>query len=340
MCRMAVTGDVPMRAKGYVVILACGLLALGACSKQERAADAMPQQAAEEAPAAAPVELPAANLMRRRADAPMEAPPATEDQLQSAAATQEDGERKFIRTATAEFRVRDVYGAALSIEDLTAKHGGFIVRNDIRAEVDEVRTRPAGDGNLIELATYTVRGQLQVRVPSVHTQAFMRALAAQVEFLDSRNFAARDAQFELLRQQLAYARHQDAQRTLGDVAAGPGKVGEKARAVDARTQSQAQRDEALIARREFEDRVAFATIDLSLYQVPRVRSTVRMDVDEAARRASPGFFRRLGHALGAGWFGLLDAAVFLSQLWPLWLVLGAVVFAVRRWRQRESRTIS
>lgn len=321
-----------MRAKGYVVILAGGLLALGACSKQERAADA--QQVAAEAPAAAP-EMPAANLARRRTDAPMEAPP-TEDQLRSGVTSQEGGERKFIRTATAEFRVREVYGSALAIEDLAAKHGGFITRNDISSQIDEVRTRPAGDGNLIELATYTVRGQLQVRVPSTAAQAFLRALAAQVEFLDSRTFAAMDAQFELLRQQLAYARYQDAQRALGGVAAGPGKVGEKAQAVDARTQSQAQRDEALIASKEFEDRVAFATIDLSLYQAPRVRSTVRMDVDEAARRASPGFFRRLGHALSTGWFGLLDAAVVLSQLWPLWLVLGTMVFAVRRWRQRKG----
>jgi hypothetical protein len=265
----------------------------------------------------------------------MEAPP-TEGQLRSAVTSQEDGERKFIRTATAEFRVREVYGSALAIEDLAAKHGGFVTRNDISSQIVEVRTRPAGDGNLIELATYTVRGQLQVRVPSTRAQAFLRALAAQVEFRDSRTFAAMDAQFELLRRQLAYARHQDAQRALGDVAAGPGKVGEKARAVDARTQSQAQRDEALIASKEFEDRVAFATIDLSLYQAPRVRSTVRMDVDEAARRASPGFFRRLGHALSTGWFGLLDAAVVLSQLWPLWLVLGAMVFAVRRWRQRKG----
>ena len=321
-----------MRAKGYVVILAGGLLALGACSKQERAADA--QQVAAEAPAAAP-EMPAANLARRRTDATMEAPP-TEDQLRSGVTSQEGGERKFIRTATAEFRVREVYGSALAIEDLAAKHGGFITRNDISSQIDEVRTRPAGDGNLIELATYTVRGQLQVRVPSTAAQAFLRALAAQVEFLDSRTFAAMDAQFELLRQQLAYARYQDAQRALGGVAAGPGKVGEKAQAVDARTQSQAQRDEALIASKEFEDRVAFATIDLSLYQAPRVRSTVRMDVDEAARRASPGFFRRLGHALSTGWFGLLEAAVVLSQLWPLWLVLGAMVFAVRRWRQRKG----
>jgi hypothetical protein len=322
-----------MRATGCAVVLACGLLAIGGCSKHEQAADAGSPQTAEEAAAAAPAAmLEVKPETRSRADAPVESP-AVESQLQSAAASQDDGERKFIRTAAAEFRVREVYGAALAIEDLAAQHGGFVVRNDIRSDVDEVRTRPSGDGNLIELATYTVRGQLQVRVPSARTQAFMRALAAQVEFLDNRTFAATDAQFELLRQQLAYARHEDAQRALGEVAAGPGKLGEKAQAVDARAQSQAERDEALIARRTFEDRVAFATIDLSLYQTPRVRHTIRMDVEEAARRDGPGFFPRLGHALSAGWFGLLDTAVALSQLWPLWLALAAAAVLIRRRRR-------
>lgn len=324
-----------MHARGCAVVLMCGLLVAG-CSKQgDYAAEVKSQEAA--APAAAPSDAaapPVADMMARQRTAAPAAEPSVDSQLQSAAATQEDGERKFIRTAEAEFRVRDVYGSALAIEDLVAQYGGFVVGNDIRAQIDDVETRPGGDGNLIELATYTVRGQLQVRVPSARAQPFMRALAAQVEFLDSRNFAAMDAQFELLRQQLAYARHQDAQRALGDAAAGPGKLGEKVQAVDARTESQSQRDEALIARRTFEDRVAFATIDLSMYQMPRVRRTVRMDIDAVVRRDGPGFFQRLGHALRLGWFGLLDVAVALSRLWPLWVLLAAGVVLVRRWRRR------
>jgi len=323
-----------MHGKFCAVLLACALLGSVSCSRQSNPAAGATMQE-EAAPAAAPAAAPpvADTVARSRSDASA-TDLSVEDQLQSAAATQEDGERKFIRTAQAEFRVRDVYRSTLAIEDLVAQHGGFVTRNDIRAQVDDVETRPSGDGNLIELATYTVRGQLQVRVPSVRTQVFMRALAGQVEFLDNRNYAAVDAQLELLRQQLAYARHQEAQRTLGEVAAGQGKLGEKTQTVEARTLAQGQRDEALIERRSFEDRVAFATIDLSLYQTPNVRRTVRMDVDAVVRRGGPGFFARLGHALSTGWFGLLDTAIALSRLWPLWLLLAAALVLIRRWRRR------
>lgn len=322
-----------MQVRTGAVMLVCGLMLAG-CSKQhEQAADAA-SPATEAAPAAPAADaVPAANLAaRRRSDAPAE--PAAADQLQSAVASQDDGERKFIRAATAQFQVREVYRSALAIEDLVAQHGGFVVRNDIRADVDDVRTRSAGGGNLVELATYTVHGDLQVRVPSARAQGFLRALAGQVEFLDNRTFSATDAQFDLLRQQLAYERHQQAQATLGDVASGPGKVGDRAQVVEARSQSQGQRDEALIARKAFEDRVAFATIDLSLYQTPRVRRSERPDIDAALRRDGPGFFARLGLAMSEGWLGLLDVVVALARLWPLWAVLLAGAVMVRGWRRR------
>lgn len=320
-----------MHAKGGAVMLVCGLMLAG-CSKQhEQAADALSQPMEAAAPAAAP---PAANMAaRQRSEAPAE-PAGVEEQLQSAAASQDDGERRFIRTAAAEFQVREVYRSALAIEDLVAQHGGFVVTNEIRAEVDDVRTRSAGGGTLVELATYTVRGNLQVRVPSARAQAFLRTLASQVEFLDSRTFSATDAQFDLLRQQLAYARYQQAQGALGDVASSPGKVGDRAQVVEARTQSQVQRDEALVARRTFEDRIAFATIGLSLYQTPRVRRSERPDIDAVVRRDGPGFFPRLGHAMSEGWLGLLDVVVALSRLWPLWAVLLVGALLVRRLRRR------
>jgi Domain of unknown function (DUF4349) len=323
-----------MRAKLCMGLLACGwVLALGACSKHSEPAEAMSEQAAAPAPAESKAQEAAdAAATVARSEAPASAPD-TQTQLQSAAISQDDGERKFIRTADVEFRVREVYRSALAIEDLVAQHGGFVARNDIQAQIDDVETRSSGDGKLIELATYTVRGHLQVRVPSAQTQTFLRALANQVEFLDHRNFAAMDAQFELLRQQLAYARQQDAQRALGEVAEGRGKLGEKTDAINARTDAQNQRDEALIARKAFEDRIAFATIDLSLYQSPQVRRSERLDVEAVVRRDGPGFFSRIGHSLSVGWYGLLDCLVALSRLWPLWLGLAFAVWLVRRWRR-------
>lgn len=318
-----------MRTTLRAGLLACALITvLGGCSAQKHSEESMAQDAA------APAMETAAGAAAPPAQAPAAAPsPDVQAQLQSSATTQEQGERRFIRTASAEFRVRDVYRSTLAIEDLVARQGGFVANNRVQAHVEDVQLRPSGDGKLIELATYTMRGNLQVRVPSERTQPFLRELAAQVEFLDSRQFDAVDAQFDLLRQRLAYARHQEAQAALAEAAAQRGKSGEKVDAISARADAQSQRDEATIARATLEDRIAFATIDLSLYQSPHVRRTERMDVDAVVRRDGPGFFARLGHALRTGWHGGLDALIALSRLWMLWLAVVAAALVVR-WRRR------
>ncbi|HZV38267.1 MAG TPA: DUF4349 domain-containing protein, partial [Pseudoxanthomonas sp.] len=273
-------------------------------------------------------DMPAPQAASAAADAP------TTAQLASSAATYTDAQRKFIRTAHAEFKVKDVYQSALAIEDVVAAHGGFVVKNDVDTQVGVVQRRPKGGGKLLELAEYTVHGSLTVRVPSDRTQEFLRAIVTQMEFLDGRSFEARDAQFELLRQQLAWRRNQEAQQDIGVAVEGGGKLGQKADAISARNDAKSARDEALIAQKEFEDRVAFSTIELSLHQSPRIRQTELIDTEAVFAQNSPGFFNRLGNALNVGWYGVLDVLLALMQVWPLWLLIAAGIWAWRRWRRK------
>ncbi|MGH8025569.1 MAG: DUF4349 domain-containing protein, partial [Pseudoxanthomonas sp.] len=293
------------------------------------------------APAAAPpmqaVADTAAGTAQERDDSFAEAPsaaPPTQAQLTSSAATYTDAQRKFIRTAQAQFRVKDVYQSALVIEDAVAAQGGFVVRNQIGADVGQVQRRPKGGGKLIELAEYTVRGNLTVRVPSDKAQAFLRGIVDQMEFLDQRTFEAADAQFAMLRQQLAYQRNQETQQELGQAIQQGGKLGQKAEAIAARGDAKSSRDEALIAQKEFEDRVAFATLDLSLYQLSQIRQTELTDVEAVFDANSPGFFARLGSSLRGGWYGLLEVLVQLAKLWPLWALVVVAVVGVRRLRRK------
>jgi len=322
-----------MRTAIRTAVLACAwMVVLGGCSqRQDEAADAES------------MDLPHANLGERNAGAASAAPspatspspPDTQTQLQSAANTQTQDGRRFIRTASVAFSVRDVYRSALSIEDLVAKYGGFVERNDIRSEVNGTRSHVRRDGVRVELTTYALQGTLTVRVPSERTQEFLRALAGQIEFLDTRSFEATDAQFDLLRQQLAFARHQDAQERLAQVASAPGRTGEKTDAVSAHADAQAQRDEATVARAELEDRIAFARIGLALHQAPQLRRTERPDLEIAMRREGPGFFARIGDALAEGWRLALDVIVGLVYLWPMWLAAALAVFGLRAWRRRR-----
>ena len=326
------------RAAGCITLI----VLLSACSKKQ-----------ETGPAAPVVEL----KMQGAAAPPLNEPPppppppaavvaektvtaaTVSQQMGSSAATYTDSERKFIRTANARFRVKDVYVAALGIEDTVASHGGFVVKNDISTESVSTQSYSIGDGKLMELNEYTVQGQLIVRVPSAKTQEFLRAIVGYVVFLDQRNFAARDAQFDLLRQQLDMMRNQETQTELGQAVKDGGKLVQKTDAIASRNDVKAARDAALIAKKEFEDQVAFSTIELKLYQPSKVLQTERVDAGSIYRQARPGFFSRLGEQVRGGWEGLLDFLLALTGIWPVVLlivgVLGSVVWRIKR-RQRKA----
>lgn len=257
----------------------------------------------------------------------------------SAATITNDGAHKFIRTANARFAVKDVYVAALGIEDAVASHGGFVVSNGITTETMNTSSHPIGDGKLLELKQYVVQGALVVRVPSAKTQEFLRAIVGHITFLDARHFAARDAQFDLLRQQLEALRNQETQGELGTALNGGGKLEQRTNAIQARDDSKAARDEAILARKAFEDQVAFSTIELTLHQPSRVLKTERIDVQAVMRQHQIGFFRRLGEAGKSGWEGMQDVMIGLVSIWPLTLAVMGIGAMVWRTRRRRTKSI-
>nr|WP_229522374.1 DUF4349 domain-containing protein [Massilia antarctica] len=348
------------RAAGCITLLAL----MAACSKKEAmvapqgspaammAADtaAAPAAAESAAPAApAPPPPPPPTESRRAASKP--SPVLQGKALTTASAAQQmaggagmgantDGERKFIRSASAHFRVKDVYVAALGIEDTVAGHGGFVVKNDIRTESVNTQRHPAGEGKLIELNEYTVQGHLIVRVPSSKTQEFLRAIAAHVVFLDERTYAAHDAQFDLLRQQLQAMREQETQNELGDAVRDGGKLVQKTDAIAMRNDVKGARDAAILAKKEFEDQVAFSTIDLTLIQPSRVLQSERIDLNSVSRQFRPGFASQLREQLRGGWEGAQAFFLALAGLWPLLLIAAASTLVLRRVLRRQKKTVA
>jgi hypothetical protein len=327
-----------IRSTTLAVALAAAL-SIGACSRQQ-ATDSAPPAAAEMTTVAdmAPASAPPAAAQKAggaAADATVTGPGVSADAMGSATMTQDGGARRFIRSAQVDGQVQDVQRAITRIEDAAARFGGFTTRNDLSTATGRVERRPIGDGRLVELSTYVVTGELQVRLPSDRAQMFLRAIAPELEFLDRRHYEAVDAQFELLRRMLARSRADQAQAALGDVASSGGKPGERAQVIDARAQQQAARDEATIEQRTFEDRVEFATLDLTLRQPERVRRAERPDVDAILRHEGPGFASRLGDAIAQGWRGLLGFLIGLVALWPMWLVVALAWLATRAWRARR-----
>ena len=81
----------------------------------------------------------------------LQGPGVDPSQVASDVATQVDPQRRFIRTAQAQFQVKDVYRTALAIEDEVASQGGFVVDNEISSQVQRVLSRPLAPGKRLEL---------------------------------------------------------------------------------------------------------------------------------------------------------------------------------------------
>lgn len=260
-------------------------------------------------------------------------------QLTSSATSYTDGERKFVRTANANFRVKDVYLSANAIEDVVGTMGGFVIQNNISSQVRDTQVHPIGDGKLMQISEYTVQGDLVVRVPSPKTQEFLRAIANQIAFLDQRNFSAHDAQFDMLRKQLEYARNEETQQELGQSIKDGGKLEQRTEAISARNDSKAARDEARVQKKEFDDQVAFSTVSFKICQLPNVVETEVRDIDAVFRQNRPGFFNRIGNAVTVGWGRAIDFAIDVVEWWPYWIIILVIAITFRHLRRRKQAVV-
>jgi hypothetical protein len=306
-----------------LVVPLIALMLLVSCSKQEEVAADAASVESSTAPASVSVDL-----SKQLAPSDDSAPLST-DALTSSALTQTAVERRFVITSSLEFRVKRVQDSALKVEDLAAKHGGFVVDNTITSDTGRVERNERSDGSVLVLSEYITRGSLIVRVPSANTQAFIRELAPFVEFLDKRQFSAQDVHLELLTQQLLANRSAATQGKLNDLVDQPGKINQKAQIIEKLADAGSGRDQAELNRLLLEDKIGFSTIALAIYQNPDISRNVVNDFDAVRRDNRSDFLPSLWSSLKSGWFGLISFVLGMLSVWPLLLVLGLVLVWIR-----------
>lgn len=321
-----------MHSPSLLVVCLSSLLLLSACGQKNEqeyaaasAASAMPPSFEAMASAPAPIAAPVSEAAN------------TEQQMTSTAVTFNDANRKFVRTGSAKFEVKDVYQSALVIENLVAAHGGFVTQSHIGTEDISRREVKQSGQTLVRVVEYNVSGQMVVRVPSIRTQEFLRALAGQIVFLQERHFEARDVQFELLHQHLNASRAQQTQQDLAAAVAAGGKLADKADVINQREMSKSGQDYALVAQKEIEDQVAFSTLNLSLYQQPKLRHSTLADIDATLKTYDPSYGAQILAGIRSGWNGLLGFILFLVEIWPLTVGLILVISAIRYFRKARKQ---
>ncbi|MCP2041197.1 hypothetical protein L1281_001791 [Neisseria sp. HSC-16F19] len=261
----------------------------------------------------------------------------------SAVLSQEVEGRQLVLAADLEFQTDNVRQTTAAIENMTVSGGGFVQQSAIHTAVLDEQDYPQQDGTVLRIRRYVHHGDMTVRVPRDHAAAFVQQLQEHIRFLDGQHFSATDVSLDIRRQQLAAERERALSARLGEVADSDEDSNKKGTGsvVQRQFDARAAAEYARLQQAYWQDQVDFATLRLQFRQPEALVRQNVPDTRQLARQYRPGFWVSAKHMLGEGWYGLIQAGLLAIALWPLWLLLAAVVtlwrWLRRRKRQRQAR---
>lgn len=241
-----------------------------------------------------------------------------------------DSSHTFIRTADIKFRVKNVKQSTFDIEDLVAKHGGYITYTNLSSNITYQNKVQVSEDSCKERTYYNVDNSVTMRIPNTELDAVLRGLAPSMDFLDHRTIKADDIKYTLLSNQYAENRYKNHKQRLTNAIDNKGKkLKETATAEDDLLLKQIIADNTKIETLELMDKVSYSTVTLYIYQAQTIKEIIVAN-EKTIEPYVPSFGQRLGGAFQDGWFVFEQIILFFVKIWGL-LVLMLGMFLLIRW---------
>jgi hypothetical protein len=257
----------------------------------------------------------------------------------AAALNRLDSTHLFIRTGDVRCRVDEVDDATYRVEDVVKGLGGYVSDTKLASTQTWQQQTQVSDDSIRQVQRFVVSNTLTIRVPARHLDSLLRALVPLVQYMDYRNINVNDITLDQLAKQLEQKRLATYNAMLKDKIIDetnkPDKIMNAAEAMLAR---QAQADAAFLESLRLNDRVAYATLTLQLYQ-PESAITTMIFHEKPMEPYDAGIGERLGNALYSGWKGFSYLLAGIVLLWPLWLVGGGVYIFVRWQMKKRAKAV-
>jgi len=245
-----------------------------------------------------------------------------------------DERRKMMKNADVKMRVAEVQKATIRLERATAAMGGLVMQSDLESrETGPVKELPYTADSLRRVRVYETSSLLKVKVPAVYLDSFLNLVAAEAQFIDSRNILVEDASLQYLSNELKQQVNAGAE-TIDKAADLSRKTSE---ALDvARTEENlaASKIDKKIDNLSIRDKVRYASVSIAIVQPEKVDVVIVADV---SKQMEAGWGTQFLNALGSGWSFLKIVLIGLVHIWPLWLLSLLVLLVFRNRKKLLAR---
>lgn len=284
------------------------LVALAVSCKSENKENAVPEKAAAaEKGVSAPGTAPSSNSLSS-----------------SAAVEKNDGRHKFVRTADIRFKVKDVAKSTWAVEDAVAQAGGFVISTELKSDISDTQQSKMSEDSIVKTTRYTVFNDMVIRVPNTNLDAALKTISREVGYLDYRVIKAEDVNLQLKSNDLAQKRLARHRLRVGSAVDAKGRrINDINNVENDLLGKQEASDTAQLGNLALEDKVAYSTVALKLYQDETLKHEVLVNPENAAFRTP--FGTRTLDSLQTGWYILEGIITFLLNFWPF-LIAGILVY--------------
>ncbi len=218
-----------------------------------------------------------------------------------------EAEQKIIKNATIRFETNDMSKTRQAVLSLTQKLNG-LVQNDYSGKEYNSLTQ-----NLV------------IRIPTKNFQPFLDGLSKNVTYFDEKTISRQDVTEEFV----DLSARLKAKRTLENRYL---ELLKKAKNVSEILEIE---KELAIIREEIEakqgrlnylqNRVSFSTVNIEFYKITDVKS------------ASTSYWQKMKNSIKGGWNGVSVFFLGLLYLWPFFLLIGIIIFIVRRILKKKEK---
>ncbi|UOU99530.1 DUF4349 domain-containing protein [Chryseobacterium daecheongense] len=242
----------------------------------------------------------------------------------SSAATMKVKDKQFIKTADVNMEVKDVYEATISIEKSVQDLGGFVTRSELHSNVISEDTYNTSNENTILVKKYQTENTMQVRVPTERLGELLTLINDKKLFLNSRVINAEDVTSGIKYAELEGKRIKKTGENISQLKTNKDKVkmGDENMSEDNLQQ---------LTNMNVTDNLKYSTIDIYIKEPKlRIAEIAVTNTNNIDNKYQFNFIYDAKNAFVEGFYLIQKIAVGLITIWPLLLILGAVIYFLRK----------
>ncbi|MGG5209583.1 DUF4349 domain-containing protein [Chryseobacterium sp. MIQD13] len=242
----------------------------------------------------------------------------------SSAATMKVKDKQFIKTADVNMEVKDVYEATVSIEKTVQDLGGFVTNSNLHSNVISEDTYNTSNENAMLVKKYQTENTMQVRVPTEKLGELLTLINDKKLFLNSRIINAEDVTSNIKYAELESKRVQKTGENIDQLKANKDKV-----KLD--NDNMAEGNQQQLAKMDVSDNIKYSTIDIYIKEPKlRIAEIAVTNTQNIDNKYKFNFIYDAKNAFVEGFYLIQKIAVGLITIWPLLLILGAIIYFLRK----------